>query len=159
MRLDQPFSVNDVPVSTSNYDPIPAGWYNAVINGAEVKSTKAGNGKYLNMRYDITGETHAGRVVFGMITVQNPNTTAETIGQQQLAELCRAIGKVVLNDTDELLGATLSIKVAISARDGYEPRNEVKGFKALKGGMPSVVSKPVTVDAKQKAPWDNSPPF
>lgn len=155
MRLDQPFSVNDVPVSTSNYDPIPAGWYNAVINGAEVKSTKAGNGKYLNMRYDITGETHAGRVVFGMITVQNPNTTAETIGQQQLGELCRAIGKVVLNDTDELLGATLSIKVAISAREGYEPRNEVKGFKALKGGMPSMPSTPAP--SSTKAPWDTTP--
>jgi hypothetical protein len=152
MRLDQPFSVDSVPVSTSNYDPIPAGWYNAVINGAEVKSTKAGTGKYLNMRYDITGENHAGRVVFGMITVQNPNTTAETIGQQQLGELCRAIGKAVLNDTDELLGATLSIKVAISAREGYDPRNEVKGFKALKGGMPSVPSAPA--QSSGKAPWD-----
>ena len=155
MRLDKTFSVNDVPESTSNYDPIPAGWYNAVINGAEVKSTKAGNGKYLNMRYDITGETHAGRVVFGMITVQNPNTTAETIGQQQLGELCRAIGKVVLNDTDELLGATLSIKVAISAREGYEPRNEVKGFKALKGGMPSMPA--VSAPSSTKAPWDTTP--
>lgn len=156
MRLDKTFSVNDVPESTSNYDPIPEGWYNAVINGAEVKTTKAGNGKYLNIRYDITGETHAGRVVFGMITVQNPNTTAETIGQQQLGELCRAIGKVVLNDTDELLGATLSIKVAISAREGYDPRNEVKGFKALKGGMPSMPA--VSVPSSTKAPWD-TPPF
>ena len=155
MRLDQPFSVDNVPVSTSNYDPIPEGWYNAVINGAEVKTTKAGTGKYLNIRYDITGESHAGRVVFGMITVQNPNTTAETIGQQQLGELCRAIGKVVLNDTDELLGATLSIKVAISAREGYDPRNEVKGFKALKGGMPSVPS--ASVPSSTKAPWDSTP--
>jgi hypothetical protein len=153
MRLDQTFSVDSVPVSTSNYDPVPEGWYNAVIHSAEVKTTKAGNGKYLNIRYDITGENHAGRVVFGMITVQNPNTTAETIGQQQLGELCRAIGKVVLNDTDELLGATLSIKVAISAREGYDPRNEVKGFKALKGGMPSVaVSAPA--QSSGKAPWD-----
>lgn len=154
MRLDKTFSVNDVPESTSNYDPIPEGWYNAVIYSAEVKTTKAGNGKYLNMRYDITGETHAGRVVFGMITVQNPNTTAETIGQQQLGELCRAIGKVVLNDTDELLGATLSIKVAISAREGYDPRNEVKGFKALKGGMPSMVA---SAPSSTKAPWDTTP--
>lgn len=158
MRFNETISVDTLPVSTNNYDPIPAGWYNAVINSAELKDTKSGTGQYINVRYDVT-EIHAGRVVFGMITVKNANAVAEQIGRQQLGELLRAIGKASVNDTDELLGAQLCIKVGISEREGYEPRNEVKGFKALKGGMPSVVSKPVVTDAKQKAPWDNSPPF
>ena len=160
MKLSETFSVDSLPVSTSNYDPIPEGWYNATINGAELKDTKAGTGQYINIRYDVTGETNAGRVVFGMINVRNANPKAEEIGLQQLGELLRAIGKASVNDTDELLGCSLSIKVGINQREGYDPRNDVKGFKALKGGMPTPVATkaPAKADGKAKAPWEN-PPF
>jgi hypothetical protein len=160
MKLDKVFSVDSVAQPTNNYDPVPEGWYNAVINSAELKDTKAGTGKYLNIRYDITGETNAGRIVFGMITIQNPNVKAQEIGEQQFAELLRAIGLLKVIDTDELLGFSLSIKVGISQREGYDPRNEVKGFKALKGGMPpapKTSSVPAKADGKAKAPWDATP--
>lgn len=160
MKLDMTFSVDSVAQPISNYDPIPEGWYNAVINSAELKDTKAGTGKYLNIRYDITGATNAGRAVFGMITIQNHNIKAKEIGEQQLAELLRAIGLSKVSDTDELLGHPLSIKVGISQREGYEARNDVKGFKSLKGGMPpapKTSSEPAKADGKAKAPWDNTP--
>ena len=156
MKFNETISVEALPQSTSNYDPIPEGWYNAVIHSAELKSTKAGTGQYINIRYDITGENHAGRVVFGMLNIINANIKAQEIGRQQLGELLRAIGKVQVSDTDELLGSSLSIKVGINAREGYDPRNDVKGFKALKGGMPSV-SKPAPVaktDSGSAAPWE-----
>jgi hypothetical protein len=44
--LDQEYNVNELPVSTSSFDPLPEGWYNVTIAGAELKSTKAGNGQY-----------------------------------------------------------------------------------------------------------------
>lgn len=158
MKLSETFSVDTLPQSTNNFDPVPEGWYNANISGAELKDTKAGTGQYINVRYSITGETNAGRVVFGMINVRNANPKAEEIGRQQLGELLRAIGRPSVNDTDELLGASLSIKVGISQREGYDPRNEVKGFKAHKGGMPAVTqSAPAKPDAKAKAPWDTTP--
>lgn len=158
MKLSETFSVETLPQSTNNFDPVPEGWYNANISGAELKDTKAGTGQYINVRYSITGETNQGRVVFGMINVRNANTKAEEIGRQQLGELMRAIGVLEVADTDELLGASLSIKVGISQREGYDPRNEVKGFKALKGGMPAVTqSAPAKAEGKAKAPWDSTP--
>jgi hypothetical protein len=160
MRFNETFSVESLPQATNNYDPIHAGWYNATINSAELKDTKSGTGQYINVRYDIMGETHAGRVVFGMINIRNANPKAEEIGRAQLGELLRAIGKPSVNDTDELLGASLTIKVAISEREGYDPRNEVKGFKALAGGMPTAVAKAAPVKAeggKATAPWEKAP--
>lgn len=159
MKLNETYSVDTLPQPTGNFDPIPEGWYNVTINNAELKDTKAGTGQYINIRYDVIGENHAGRVVFGMITVRNANPKAEEIGRQQLGELLRAIGKASVKDTDELLGYSLSIKVAISQREGYDSKNEVKGFKAMAGSMPKPAEdmpfapEPKT-DGKAKAPWE-----
>jgi hypothetical protein len=153
MRLTETFSVDSLPVATGNYDPVPAGWYPVTINSAEIKDTKSGTGQYINIRYDITGENHAGRVVFGMINIRNANPKAEEIGRQQLGELLRAIGLSMVTDTDELIGAQLSIKVAISEREGYDPRNEVKGFKALAGIVPKPSAPPAAKSTTVAPPW------
>lgn len=158
MKLNETYSVDTLPQSTGSFSPVPAGWYSVSIGGAELKDTKAGTGQYINIRYDITGENHAGRVVFGMINIRNANPKAEEIGRQQLGELLRAIGKASVNDTDELLGGQLSIKVDISQREGYDPRNEVKAFKSLTGALPAVTAKkPATAPAAGRAPWDKTP--
>ena len=46
------------------WEPLPDGWYEAMIVNADVKDTKAGTGQYIAVRFDITGPTHEGRVVF-----------------------------------------------------------------------------------------------
>jgi hypothetical protein len=51
--LEQTFSVEDLPVSINNFEPLPEGWYTAAISGAEIKTTKAGNGQYINVKYTI----------------------------------------------------------------------------------------------------------
>ena len=100
--LNESFSVDSLPTgNTGSYDPLPAGMYNATIAGAELKTSKSG-GQYLNVRYDITGPSHVGRVVFGMLNLTNPNQRAEEIGRQQLCELMRAIGLDNLKDSDQL---------------------------------------------------------
>jgi len=161
MRFDTPINVAELPQSDSNYDPIPAGWYPAVIKEAELKDTKTGTGQLIKVRYDVVGENHAGRVVFGNLNIRNANPKAEEIGRQQLGELLRAIGLATATDTDQLVGGSLSIKVAIrEASGGYEAQNEVKGFKALSGAVPapskSVAPKPAS---SSKAPWEAASPF
>lgn len=149
------FNAADMPVSTMSNEPVPAGWYNVKVHGAEVKNTKAGNGQYIAVRYDILGPTHQGRVVFGNINIKNPNPKAEEIGRQQLGDLMRAIGLARVTDTDQLIGGNLRIKVAVSQSEQYGDSNEVKGFKALDGAMPSVSSAaPASAaPAAAKAPW------
>jgi hypothetical protein len=133
MFLGENFVASQMPVSESNFDPLPAGWYQAKIAGAEVKATKAGTGQYIAVRYDIVGPTHQGRVVFGNINIRNPNPQAETIGRQQLGELMRAIGLESLQDSDQLVGGNCSIKLTVKDDPQYGPSNELKGFKSMSG--------------------------
>lgn len=150
------FNAAEMPVSTMSNEPVPAGWYNVKVHGAEVKTTKAGNGQYIAVRYDILGPTHQGRVVFGNINIKNPNPKAEEIGRQQLGDLMRAIGLARVTDTDQLIGGNLKIKVAVTQSEQYGDSNEVKGFKALDGAMPPVAAAPAPAPAAANAvtpPW------
>ena len=154
--LDMPINVDDLPVSESSFDPLPAGWYQASIQGAELKTTKAGNGQYIAVQYSITGPTHQGRVIFGNLNIRNPNPKAEEIGRQQLGELMRAIGLVTVQDTDQLIGGQLSIKLSVRKSEEYGDSNDVKGYKALDGGAMTQPTQaaPQTATAKASAaPW------
>lgn len=135
--LEEAFDVNSLPQSDNNYELVPAGWYNATITKAEIKPTKAGTGQYIAIRYDITGPSHQGRVVFGNLNIKNPNPKAEEIGRQQLGDVMRAIGLTRVTDTDQLISGSLQIKVSVKESDGqYEASNEIKGFKAINGSQP-----------------------
>jgi hypothetical protein len=155
--LDEEFSVDSLPVGNNNFEPLPEGWYNAAITGAEIKATKAGDGKYIACKYTITGPSHQGRVVFGNLNIKNASTKAEEIGRQQLGEIMRAIGLAKVSDTDQLIGGNLSIK--LSMKTGEYAGNEVKAFRALNGAAPapsSILSTPSSVKtapAKAAPPW------
>lgn len=147
--LDISFDVNDLPAQSNNFDPLPEGWYQVVVAGAEIRSTKDQTGQYIAVRYDVLGPTHQGRVVFGNINIKNKSTQAEEIGRQQLGSLMRAIGLPRVDDTDQLIGGNLQIKLAIRTQEGYDPTNDVRGYKAIEGGsMPGVLSAHIAVGEK-----------
>ncbi len=138
-----------------NFDPIPEGWYTAQIKAAELKNTKANDGQYIAVQYAVTGPTHAGRVIFGNLNIKNRNPEAERIGMSQLGMVMGSIGLPKIEDTDQLIGGNLQIKVGMSkAQDGYEARNEVKGWKAIEGGVAPMPAATVAQPAvTNKAPW------
>jgi len=151
--LDEEFNVDSLPQGTSNFEPLPEGWFNATITGAEVKATNAGTGKYINCKYTITGPTHQGRVVFGNLNIKNPSTKAEEIGRQQLGEIMRAIGLAKVQDTDQLIGGNLGIKLTV--KTGEYAGNEIRGYRALGGAASAAVTpfKPVgAAPAKSSTP-------
>jgi hypothetical protein len=152
--LTESFDIATLPESTSSFDPLPAGWYQATITSTDLKTTKAGNGQYIKLRYDIVGPTHQGRVVFGNLNVFNPNPKAEEIGREQLRALMLAAGLSKLQDTDELVGATVEIKLDIRNDPQYGASNEVKAFKAINaGGAPRPApAAPATAPAGRPAP-------
>jgi len=154
--LGETFSTDDLPQSERSYELLPDGWYNVTITKAELGTTKAGNGQKIDMRYDITGPTNQGRVIFGALNIRNPSQKAEEIGRQQLGEIMRAVGLAKVQDTDELIGKSLAVKVKTRPAEGqYEARNEVAGFKAIAGGMaPAATAAPAAA-----APSAASPPW
>ena len=158
--LDQEYTEADLPTkSERNFDPLPDAWYSSRITGAELKSTRAPGGQYIAIKYDITGPTHQGRVVFGNLNIKNSNPAAETIGRQQLGEIMRAIGLARVKDTDELIGGSLQIKLVIKQDEKYGPSNEIKGFKAVTGSMPASVGGSGPAQQAAAAPAKSAPPW
>lgn len=156
--LGETFSTDSLPVSDRSFDLIPEGWYNATITKAELNNTKAGTGQKIDMRYDITGPTQQGRVVFGTVNVRNQSQKAEEIGRQQLGEIMRAVGLAKIQDTDELVGGSICVRVKIKpAENGYDARNEVSGFKSASGALPQVAltsaPEPTAQPGGAKPPW------
>jgi hypothetical protein len=66
--LGKTYEVASLPQGNSNFDPVPAGNYSASITSAELKETSTG-GTMIKLRFDITGPSHEGRVVFGNINI------------------------------------------------------------------------------------------
>jgi len=156
--LDEEFSIDSLPVGNNNFDPLPEGWYNATITGAEIKPTKAGDGKYIAIKYAITGPTHQGRVIFGNLNIKNASTKAEEIGRQQLGEIMRAIGLAKVTDTDQLIGGQISIKLEVKNDAQYGASNEVKAFKSVSGSAAPAAS-PASPAAAAPAATKAAPPW
>jgi hypothetical protein len=156
--LEESFDVNELPQGNSNYDPLPAGWYTATITQAELKETKAGNGQYIKLRYDITGPSHQGRVVFGNLNIKNQSARAEEIGRQHLGEIMRAIGLAKVTDTDQLIGGQISIKLEEKNDPQYGASNEVKAFKSVSGSAAPAAS-PASPAAAAPAATKAAPPW
>jgi len=135
-NLGEVFDVEFLPKGKGAFDPIPAGWYTATMSGAEVKATKTGTGQYIAVKYTITGPSHQGRVIFGNLNIKNQSPKAEEIGRQQLREILEATGLSKVEDTDQLIGHNLQIKIDIEKSEQYGDRNQIKGFKAIVGGAP-----------------------
>ena len=160
--LPNPFDASQVEITEGDFSPIPVGWYSAKIDGAELKPTAKG-GQYIAVRCSITGPSHQGRVIFDNVNIVNDNPKAVEIGYERLARICKAIGRTVVQDTDQLIGGILDIKVDIQKSAEHGDRNIVKGVKATEGGAssmpnfgasaaPSAGSAPVPVPADWQAP-------
>jgi Protein of unknown function (DUF669) len=158
-RLTEVLNVNELPENTQSYDLVPPGDYIAEIKNAELKATQNGTGEYIKMRLDITGPTNAGRVVFTNLNIRNANQVAQNIARQQIHTIISSNGINELEDTDQLIGCVVGIKVKIrEARDGYEAQNEVKAFKAVgePRQAPETFERPSAASAasaKAAPPW------
>ncbi len=122
------FDANAIEPS-KDYGPIPAGEYQAIIVASEEKTTKAGNGKYLELQLNVLGPTHAGRLLWDRLNLVNPNDTAVQIAKATLSSICRAVNVLTPKDSSELHGKQLTIRVECRAGKDGQIRNEVKQYK------------------------------
>lgn len=124
-----------------DFGAIPAGDYAVVIDAAEIKDTKAGNGQYIKLKLKVTGPTHAGRVLFSNVNIRNASAQAELIGRQELRKIMEATGVLELSDSDQLIGGQMMVKVAVKTSEQYGAENEVKGYRAI-GNLPPAMPQP-----------------
>lgn len=113
-----------------DFSPIPVGDYPAMIVDSDVKPTKARNGHYAELVFEVTEGKYKGRKVWARLNLDNPNAKAVEIAQRELSAICHAVGKLEISDTQELHYKPLMIRVDIEESEGYSPRNEIKSYKA-----------------------------
>lgn len=117
--------------TTSQFDAIPAGDYEAMVTASELKATKDGAGQYLELTLEIQSGPSQGRRLWDRLNLQNRNPKAVEIAQKQLAQLCHATGILQLpNDATPLHNRPVVMKVAVKNDPERGPINEIKGYKA-----------------------------
>lgn len=122
------FNANEIEPQASR-EPIPAGWYKAVITESLEKPTKAQTGSYLQMTLEVIEGEYAGRKAFERLNLNNPNQQAVEIAQRTLSSICRAVGVMTPRTSNDLHDKPFMVKIKVKpAKDGYEASNEITGY-------------------------------
>lgn len=132
------FNANEVEPS-AGFEPIPAGKYIAAITKSEMKETKSGGGKYLELTFTVLDGEHRNRLVWARLCLEHPNQETVRIARGQLSAICRAVGVLQPRDSVDLHNIPLQIAVSCKKRkDTGELGNEIKGFaaKSSAAGVP-----------------------
>ena len=113
----------------TDFEPIPAGRYPAIITNSEMKSTKSGTGAYLELTFQVIDGQHKNRLLWSRLNLENPNVQAVQIANAELSALCRAVGVMQPKDSIELHNLPLVVTVKIKKReDTGDLTNEIKGY-------------------------------
>jgi hypothetical protein len=131
------FDANQVEPAT-DFEPVPAGKYLAVITDSEMKPNKAGTGHYLQLTFEILDGPCKGRRLWSRLNLDNPNAMAVQIARAELSAVCRAVGVLAPNDSADLHNLPLVVHVKCRKRDDTgEITNEIKGYSKKETPVPA----------------------
>jgi hypothetical protein len=131
------FNANDWEPS-GDFSPIPAGDYTVIVEKSEMMDTKDKTGKFLFLQLQVVDGEHKGRLVFDRLNVVNQSKEAVEIAKRQLADLCKAVGRLTPKDSSELHNTPLTARVSVDPPKGdYGPQNRVKLYRPANGAPPA----------------------
>lgn len=156
------FDATQVPPDSGQLDPIPAGWYNVMVDESEIKPTSDGLGARLAVRFNVVDGEFANRKIYTGFNIRNANPVAQEIAFKQLSALAHAVGVLNIQDSQQLHGIPLKVRVKIKPpKDGYDAQNEITSYKDVnyvpdsKGGAasgPAAPAAPAGFGAPPAAP-------
>jgi hypothetical protein len=142
------FNANEVEPTTT-FEALPAGKYLVAITASEMKATKKGDGRYLQLEFTVLEGECKGRKIWDRLCINHPNDLTQKIARGNLSAICRAVGVMQPKDSVELHNIPLVISVKCKKReDTGEITNEVKGYEA----------KAAAVGRPQQAPTTSTTP-
>jgi len=111
------------------FTAIPAGDYPVIITASEMKPTKNGEGKFLELKLQILSGPHQNRQLFDRLNLVNKNEMAVQISKGTLSAICRAVNVMTPKDSAELHNKPLTAIVKVKEDKNGNKQNEVKGYK------------------------------
>ena len=128
--LGNTFDANNVEPSQPR-DPVPPGDYLAQITWSEFKTTKRGDGQYLELEFEVLEpEEFASRKFWDRLNLDNPNAKAVEIAERTLSSICRAAGVMQVEDSEQLHDIPMVVKLDIEEDEQGRVNQRVKGYKA-----------------------------
>lgn len=125
------YETEHMPKGEGGFMSVPAGWYTVAIVGGDVFKKKDSNNESIMVQFKITAPDHVGRQISKFFNVRHSNPETEKIGNEQFGDLLRAIGVVRAARTEDLIGYTLEVKVAVKRhwknKDGDISNGDING--------------------------------
>jgi hypothetical protein len=140
------------------YEVLPPGQYRVQIVVSEMRLTKDGMGQYLYLQLDVLEGQYAGRKLFDRLNLVNPNPEAVQIAQRTLSAICRAAGKLQVNDSEQLHRIPMIADVRVRPPRGqYGESNSIR-YLPRNGTPPGAAAPPRPTTAAPAAaanglPW------
>lgn len=126
------FDATQVVPDSGQLDPIPAGWYNVMVDESELKPTSDGLGARLAVRFNVIDGQYANRKIYTGFNIRNANPVAQEIAFKQLSALAHAVGVLQVQDSNQLHSIPLKVRVKIRPpKDGYDAQNDITAFKNI----------------------------
>lgn len=126
------FDARTVVPDSGQQDPVPAGWYNVVIDKSEMKPTKDGTGMRLELQFKIIDGQFTNRKIFEGLNLQNANPVAQEIAYKQLSAIAHAVKVLLVEDSSQLHNIPMKVKVKLKAASGqYEAGNSIVAYKDI----------------------------
>ena len=125
------------------FEPIPDGIYKVGLEKVEIKTTRKGDGKYLNCMFSIIKGDHKFEKwkLFDMFNLENKSERAVEISRSRLAEMLMAAGfseeaaesavltaLTSLTEVEEALSVPILVEVYTKEQEGYKPQNKIKKY-------------------------------
>ena len=153
------FNANEVEPSRE-LEPIPAGKYVAVITDSEMKDTRAGTGRYLQLEFEITDGEFAGRKLWARLNIENQNAEAVRMARADLSAICRAVNVLTPNDSADLHNLPLVIKVHCRKdKNTGEITNDIRGYESKAAFKPEPKQAPASPATAQTPRVPSKPPW
>lgn len=118
-----------------DFTPIPADEYMVIIKKTEQKRTKDEKGAYIAFQFEVINHpVYSKRILFTNLNIENNNPVTVEIAEKQLATIAEAVGVPNFEDTEQLHGIPLMIKVVLKpATPNAAEKNEIKFYSQAEG--------------------------
>lgn len=118
----------------SEFTPIPAGDYLAMIVDSGMKETKDKRGQYLELVHEIIDGPYKGRKVWERLNLVNANEQTVAIAKRQLSNCCHGVNVFPCTDSQQLHNKPVLIRVKFEKGEGNNnDKNSIKEWKSASG--------------------------
>lgn len=139
-----------------SFDVLPDDDYVAVIDSTEEKPVKGKPGSsYLEVRFQVTDGPHANACLWTRLNLKNDSEKASNIARAELAAICKAVGVLKPQRSEDLHDIPLTVRVRTSEREDKpgQFRNEIRGYMPYSRNGGSSAQPPSGGPA---APWEKN---